>query len=150
MGNQSPKRRALIWTLSVVGIAVSSLVVLFACQPFAFSKPRPPLAVRMDSSGPYVILASKAADRDYLQAIETAEALHPNASRLTFSPENVEALLESLQTIQPRYALIFVKPDELDVNFAWKWLTLSTRIDDDPLVDVSTGFITGASSEAVA
>lgn len=150
MVHQSPKRRALIWTSSVVGIAVSSLVVLFACQPFAFSRPRPPLAVRMDSSGPYVILASKAADRDYLQAIETAETLHPNATRLTFSPENVEALLESLRTIQPRYALIFIKPDELDVNFAWKWLALSTRIDDDPLVDVSTGFITGASSDAVA
>lgn len=146
---QSHKRQALIWTLSLAGIAVSSFVVLFACQPFAFSKPRQPLSVRLDSSGPYVILATAAADRDYQRAIQKVEALHPHATRLKFSLENLESLLESLRTIQPRYALIFIKPDELDVNFAWKWLALTTRIDDDPLVDVSSGFITGANPDAV-
>tara|TARA_R110000868_G_scaffold411563_1_gene705341 strand:- start:43904 stop:45454 length:1551 start_codon:yes stop_codon:yes gene_type:complete len=146
---QSHKRQALIWTLSLAGIAVSSFVVLFACQPFAFSKPRQPLSVRLDSSGPYVILATTAADRDYQQAIQKAEALHPHVTRLKFSLEDLESLRESLRTIQPRYALIFIKPDELDVNFAWKWLALTTRIDDDPLVDVSSGFITGANPDAV-
>ncbi|QDV17580.1 hypothetical protein Pan153_22330 [Gimesia panareensis] len=147
---QSQKRQALIWSVSLVGIAVSGFVVLFACQPFALSKPRQPLSVRLDTSGPYVILATAAADRDYRQAIQNAQALHPHATRLKLPLDNMEPLLESLRTIQPRYALIFIKPDELDVNFAWKWLALTTRIDDDPLVDVSTGFITGANSDEVA
>tara|TARA_R110002167_G_scaffold247228_2_gene452807 strand:+ start:199 stop:1749 length:1551 start_codon:yes stop_codon:yes gene_type:complete len=149
MEMQLHKRQALIWTLSLMGIAVSSFVVLFACQPFALSKPRQPLSVRLDSSGLYVILATAAADRDYQRAIQKAEALHPHATRLKFSLEDLESLRESLRTIQPRYALIFIKPDELDVNFAWKWLALTTRIDADPLVDVSSGFITGANPEAV-
>jgi hypothetical protein len=43
---------------------------------------------------------------------------------------------------------VFIQPDELDVNFAWRWLTLTSQIDDDPFVDVRTGFITGAAPEA--
>ena len=40
-------------------------------------------------------------------------------------------------------------PDELDVNFAWKWLKLTSKIDDDPFVDVRTGYITGKNPEQV-
>lgn len=150
MVGQQKTRLASIWTLSLIGIAVTGFVMLSACQPFALSKPRESLAVRLDSTGPYLILASEAADRDYRRAIQRAQALHPEATRLTFTADNVELVLEQLQTIQPRYALIFIKPDELDVNFAWKWLNLTTQIDDDPLVDVSSGFITGTTPEAAA
>ncbi|WP_339730740.1 hypothetical protein [uncultured Gimesia sp.] len=147
---QQKTRIASIWNLSLVGIAVTGFVMFSACQPFALSKPREPLAVRLDSSGPYIILASETADRDYRQAIQKAQALHPDATCLIFSTDNLESVLEQLKTIQPRYALIFIKPDELDVNFAWKWLKLTTQIDDDPLVDVSSGFITGTTPEAAA
>src|SRR4029453_15199010 len=57
-------------------------------------------------------------------------------------------MLASLRKIQPRYALVFIQPDELDVNFAWRWLTMTSGIDDDPFADVRTGFITGATPEA--
>ncbi|QDV51961.1 hypothetical protein [Gimesia fumaroli] len=147
---QSKKRIGSIWTFCLIGIAVTGFVMLSAFQPFALSKPREPLAVRMDSSGPYLILATEAADRDYRQAIQKAQALHPEATRLKFSADDMESILDQLRTIQPRYALIFIKPNELDVNFAWKWLELTTQIDEDPLVDVSSGFITGSTPEAAA
>jgi hypothetical protein len=51
---------------------------------------------------------------------------------------------------RPHYALIFLKPEELDVNFAWQWLRLSATLDDDPFVDVRTGFITGETPRAAA
>ena len=38
------------------------------------------------------------------------------------------------------YALVFIEPDELDVNFAWSWLKIACGLDDDPFVDVRTGF----------
>ncbi|QDT43852.1 hypothetical protein Pan241w_39560 [Gimesia alba] len=147
---EQKRRLASIWTFSLIGITVVGFVLFSAYQPFALSKPREPLAVRMDSSGPYLILASAAADRDYQQAIQKAQALHPKATRLKFSTDDLESVLEQLRTIQPRYALIFIKPDELDVNFAWKWLKLTTQIDDDTLVDVSSGFITGSTPAAAA
>jgi hypothetical protein len=54
-----------------------------------------------------------------------------------------------MKKVQPRYALVFIQPDELDVNFGWRWLTMTSQIDDDPFVDVRTGFITGATPQAV-
>src|SRR5262249_15028295 len=51
---------------------------------------------------------------------------------------------------EPRYALVFIEPDELDVNFCWRWLTMTSQIDDDPFVDVRTGFITGVTPEAAS
>ncbi|MBM4017664.1 MAG: hypothetical protein FJ288_04940 [Planctomycetes bacterium] len=44
---------------------------------------------------------------------------------------------------------MFILPEELDVNFAWRWLRLTAAVDDDPFVDVRTGFITGESAQAV-
>src|SRR5207253_1068085 len=55
---------------------------------------------------------------------------------------------KTLRQKQARYALVFIEPDELDVNFAWRWLTMTSRLDDDPFVDVRTGFITGATPQA--
>ena len=148
MALQQKRRLASIWACSLFGITFFGFGILSTFQQFALSKPREPLAARMDSSGPYLILASAAANRDYQQAIQKAQALHPKATRLKFSIDEMESVLEQIRTIQPRYALIFIKPDELDVNFAWKWLKLTTQLDDDPLVDVSSGFITGSTPEA--
>ncbi len=107
------------------------------------------LASRMDARGPYAIIASEAAARKYPQAIEEAGALHGGARRLAFSPGDLSGVQSALRENPPRYALVFVLPEELDVNFAWQWLRLTTELDDDPLVDVRTGFITGESAEAV-
>ncbi|MDB5320956.1 MAG: hypothetical protein JWN40_2587 [Phycisphaerales bacterium] len=105
-----------------------------------------PLKVRLDPAGPYLILASEKAERDYAKAIVAAKQLHPAAATATFAPaDDLAAAKKILLAKQPRYVLLFLKPEELDVNFAWQWLTLSTQLNDDPLVDVRTGIITGAS-----
>jgi hypothetical protein len=112
---------------------------------------RAPLEVKLDTRGPYLILATKQAEADFASAIAAARELHPDPQHLAFDPTDLETVRDSLQTIRPRYVLLFVKPDELDVNFAWRWLTLATQLDDDPFVDLRTGFITGdtpASAEA--
>src|SRR5438128_4154510 len=106
-------------------------------------RPKDPPVVKLDAAD-YVILATTRAAGEYKSAIERATALHPNASRADFDPNHLDALLATLRERQPRYALVFIMPDELDVNLAWAWLAMTTKLDDDPFVDVRTGFITGA------
>ncbi|MFK7777849.1 MAG: hypothetical protein QM501_06960 [Gimesia sp.] len=143
-------RAALISISNLLCIVGAGIGIFFVFQVVAPSKPQKPFNVRLDTSAPYVILASEAADQDFKSAIQKAVALHPEATYLKFSNNDIESVLGRLREIQPRYALIVIKPDELDVNFAWKWLEVTTRIDDDPLVDVSSGFITGATPKAAA
>ena len=108
------------------------------------------LNVHLDMAGPYLILATDNANRDYSKAIDAARHLHPAAAVATFAVEDLSGARKILLAQQPRYVLLFLKPEELDVNFAWRWLTLSTQLNDDPLVDVRTGIITGASPDDAA
>jgi hypothetical protein len=126
-------------------IAIPAVGLWWMLRP---APPKPSLQVTLDDAGPYVILATEKSRMAYAPAIEKALALHGGAERLDFDPDDLDGLLDSLRKIQPRYALVFIQPDELDVNFGWRWLTMTSRIDDDPFVDVRTGFITGDTPEA--
>jgi hypothetical protein len=134
----------LIGGLGGAGIGILPLVL--SLLPVA---PKEPLVVRLDTAGPYVILATTRASRDFAQAIDRAKTLHPKAVQVEFEPGDLAGIAARLKQIQPRYALVFIEPDELDVNFAWRWLETTCRLDDDPFVDVRTGFITGAAPESV-
>jgi hypothetical protein len=132
---------------AAIGVGAGILPQFFIAR---VAPPKEPLAVRLDPAGPYVILATKRAAKDYAGAIEAAKALHPKADRVEFDPVELAEVGTSLRRSQPRYALVFIEPDELDVNFAWRWLETTSRLDEDPFVDVRTGFVTGSSPEAVA
>lgn len=108
------------------------------------------MAASLDPAGPYLILCTPSAHRDYAAALATMQSLHPGATVVELDPARLDTVLATLTKIQPRYALILIRPDELDVNFAWRWLTLTTQLDADPFPDVRTGFLTGSSPEAVA
>lgn len=134
---------------TVIGLAGAAVGLWWAWSAFPRTEAQGRLAARMDPRGPYAILATEAAARKYAQAIAEADALHPGAHHLTLSPPDLSSVRSALRQGPVRYALVFVLPEELDVNFAWRWLRLTTELDDDPLVDVRTGFITGESAEAV-
>jgi hypothetical protein len=130
---------------ALLGTGTGAGVLWYFLRPVP---PKEPLAVRLDPAGPYVILATRRAAADFAAAIDRARALHPGAERADFNPADLTAIQQTLKQRQPRYALVFIEPDELDVNFAGRWLTMTSRLDDDPFVDVRTGFITGATPEA--
>jgi hypothetical protein len=133
--------------LIFAGAAVGGAVWL-SLQIFGPAKPKKPLAVKLDHAGPYLILATAEAERDYAEAIAAARKLHPEAEYAKFEAGDLATAKEALAAAKPRYALLFMKPSELDVNFAWSWLALSAEVDDDPFVDVRTGFITGRDGAA--
>ncbi len=102
------------------------------------------LAVRIDRRGPVVIFATARARKDFPGALAELRKLHERAQEAVLDTSHMAAAGKTLSDSRARYAILLLKPDELDVNFAWKWLRLTTEIDDDPFVDVRTGFITGA------
>jgi hypothetical protein len=145
-------RRWIIWVivgaaLLLVWIAVP--LIVFLGGAWQRGRPRQPLPVRLDDREPYLILSTQRATTEYAEAIGLAKELHPNAMEGLLATEDLASTRRLLATRQPCYVLVFLLPDELDVNFAWRWLELTTEVDDDPFVDVRTGFITGESSEAV-
>src|SRR2546426_10581247 len=126
------------WFLLILALAVAPWPVAGGAEP-----EKQPLTVKLDDAGPYVILATQRAAKSYAGAIDKAKALHPKAERADFDPADLAEIHKTLRKFQPRYALVFIELDELDVNFAWRWLEMTSRLDDDPFVDVRTGFITG-------
>lgn len=146
-------------TLSVIGLSLLLVTISFVLTNFLAKNagrlqdradPDKFLKVRLDNHGPYLILATVRAARSYSDAIATAKMLHPEATYATFDPGKLESARQALLNAQPRYALIFIEPQELDVNFAWSWLTLTSSLDDDPFVDTRTGYITGRDPDAAA
>ena len=51
----------------------------------------------MDTSGGYVIIASKKADNAYTQAIAISKEIHPEADKLVFSPTNLKDVKVKLE-----------------------------------------------------
>jgi len=61
--------------------------------------------------------------------------------------DSPESILPSLRKLSPQHAILVLPPDDLDVNFAWRWLSVASRLDDDPFVDLYYGVITGATPD---
>lgn len=106
--------------------------------------------VSLDRTGPYLVLSTAAARRDFTAAHTEIKRLHPEAVEADLDLANLDSARKALLEHRPRFALLLVKPGELDVNLAWRWLKLTTEVDADPFVDVCFGFITGESPEAAA
>ena len=150
------KRRHVFMLAGVLGLMAALFVatiagaVWFVLQQVRPAPPRESLAVRLDEEGAYVILTTNRAANEFAQAIELATRLHEGAEVIAFDPADLDALKSRLIEISPEYAMVFILPGELDVNFGWEWLAMTTSLDDDRLVDVKTGFITGRDGEAAA
>jgi len=136
------KLGTLVGILSGLFGIVVGLYYLFADMGTARAQADLAAQCRLDKS--VCIMATARAEAEYGEAIGVAAQLHGGAQRLVFYPEHPESALEELVKVKPDYALIFILPEELDVNVAWNWLLASTKIDDDPFVDIRSGFITGA------
>jgi hypothetical protein len=128
----------------IVAVIVAAAGLGLSSPVGGLPAPKNAMNVRLDAAGPYLILATENASKVYGRAIGLAKELHPAAAYATFPADDLAVALKLLREHRPRYALVFIEPQELDVNFAWQWVTLTTQINDDPFVDVRSGFITGS------
>ena len=96
---------------------------------------------------PYLILTSVTDTSDpWHQAVHVLKE-YRNAEVMTFNPDDVDAILEELKALSPRYVAVIVRPTELHINFIRQFLMMSTRLDEDPFSDFSYGYITGATAQ---
>ena len=136
------------WFAAAVVVAAAFLLYRFLPAADGTSK-TPAFPAQLDTHKSYAILATEQAAAEYGKGIAVAKQLHPKAWYKEFTPERIGDVEAWLFHTQPYYALIFITPSELDINLAWRWLRMSTRLDDDVFVDVRTGFITGRTPQAV-
>ncbi|MFW6140438.1 MAG: hypothetical protein ACOC5S_03695 [Acidobacteriota bacterium] len=108
------------------------------------------LLAELDTTRSFLILSTEKASRDYQKAIKQSLKLHPEAESFTFDPNDLSTAESILKQKAPYYVQVFILPEELEVNFGWDWLIMTSLLDKDPFVDTRTGFITGASPHAAA
>lgn len=100
----------------------------------------------IDNPSGYFILATMGESDPFYQALLLLQDFR-QATILHFDPADLSGLLDKLKEIKPRYLALIMKPLELDINFARRFLMISTQVDDDPFADFSYGFITGANAD---
>jgi hypothetical protein len=104
----------------------------------------------LDKTHSFLILMTEKASAAYKDAVSECRQLHPKAESFTFDANDLSTAESILKQNGPYYVQVFILPQELEVNFGWEWLTMTSRLDDDPFVDTRTGFITGSSPQAAA
>jgi hypothetical protein len=109
--------------------AIPVILFLLACPPVL--------------AGGYVVLTTVGEDSPYHPAAEQLAKLH-DASVLRLDPADPEALLPALSRLSPEYVALVMLPKEIEFEFQRRFLAMATRLDDDPFVDFSYGYVTGA------
>ena len=112
----------------------------------------------INESNDYVVVAKK--NGEYFIIGEYLAALHEGKLVLADSLDD-EAILEQLKKIKPRYCALVWNPDDFKGSMLWLYFNgkgaviskstmtkfienILTKIDSDPYIDVSFGFITGS------
>lgn len=93
-----------------------------------------------------IIVTDIDAEDSYFPVVQYASQASGTNEILTFS--RPEELLSRLRKIKPDFVLMVMRPETIDLNFAYDLLDTASRIDDDPFVDFCYGIITGRSPEA--
>src|SRR5207247_2463249 len=85
----------------------------------------------------------------FYKAVERLAA-HRHGQIIRLDPDHLAAFGDALRQRPPRYVAVVLRPERLDYDFARRFLAMATQMDDDPFVDLSYGFITGATAEEAA
>jgi hypothetical protein len=121
-------------------------LAIVACQ--TKNPPASPRPAKVNAPrGPYLVLVDPGKDNGFLPAAEAMAALH-GAALKRFDPRKLDDLLLELRKSAPRFVVVVVPPEKIDVDLAHEILMLATRVDDDPFVDFEYGFITGRDGAA--
>lgn len=95
----------------------------------------------------YLVVCSESdPENPYSEAAQIL-ADYRSGDTLSFDASAPEALLPELIDHQPRYVVLVMRPEEIDINFVRKFLMMSTQLDADAFSDFSYGYITGADGQ---
>jgi hypothetical protein len=122
-------------------ITVSLVCLLTWCKVYSLQQPAP----SKKTLGKYIILTNLDKKDSYFKAVKLLKK-YRRARVVKFDEDDFDGMLRKLRIIKPEYVAIVAKPETIDVNFAYRFLQMATKLDDDPFVDFAYGFITGKDS----
>lgn len=93
----------------------------------------------------YVVLTDLAESDPYFAAARRLQE-HRSARLIRFPPGRVAETVDAIREAQPAFVAVVVRPETLDVNFAYEVLEIAVKVDDDPFTDFAYGFVTGATA----
>jgi hypothetical protein len=94
----------------------------------------------------YIVADTVGRNDAFYRAAERLAA-HRRGKIVSLDIENLNAFRDALRQQPPRYVAVVIRPEKLDYDLARRFLVMATQLDDDPFVDFSYGFITGATAE---
>jgi len=93
----------------------------------------------------YVVLTDLAESDPYFEAVRQLQA-YRSAQVVRFPTGNVAEAIGAIRQARPEFVAVVVRPETLDINFAYDMLEMSAKVDDDSFVDFAYGFITGTTA----
>ena len=146
-----PKRHLLkvyvrSWIINRLYFAILLLAVFSFIIDYVLANEDYQLGEKESSGSSYVILTNLSNSDLYFKAVELLQKFR-SAVIIHFDPNYLDKVIDPLKRIQPMFVAIVVKPDTLDLNFAYDILEMSFKLDEDPFTDFVYGFITGATPE---
>lgn len=118
---------------------LAAVIGLAAGWPFAHADDRPAGGTE------YVVLTDLVEGDAYFAAAQRLRE-YRSARMIRFPSGELAAARAPLRQAQPLFVAVVVRPETLDVNFAYDVLELAITVDDDPFTDFAYGFITGATA----
>ena len=94
----------------------------------------------------YIVADAVGKNDAFYRAAERLAA-HRRGKIVSLDIANLSAFRDALRQKPPHYVAVVLRPEQLDYVLARKFLVMATQIDDDPFVDFSYGFVTGATAE---
>jgi hypothetical protein len=94
----------------------------------------------------YVVADAVGKNDPFYKAVERLAA-HRHGQIVPLELDDLTGFRDALRGIQPSYVAVVLRPERLDYELARRFLEMATQVDDDPFVDFSYGFITGATAE---
>src|SRR5205814_6830419 len=93
------------------------------------------------------VVADAVGRNDAFYKVAERLAAHRRGKIVSLDIDNLSAFRDALRQQPPHYVAVVLRPEELDYDLARRFLAMATQIDDDPFVDFSYGFVTGATAE---
>ncbi len=96
--------------------------------------------------GDFLILSEVPSSDPYYEVVRILKK-GSRTEVLTFDKMRLGPVFEQLAKRKPGMVAVVIRPESLDVNFHFEFLERASRLDSDPFVDFSFGYMTGATSE---
>lgn len=100
-----------------------------------------------DNLGTLVLLTDLQPQDDYHGVVELLEKSKKPVAIVRYPKGNIAACAGQLKQLLPEHVLVVTRPGHIEANQHFALLELAASLDEDPFVDFTIGYVTGATPE---